>query len=62
MRKLKSDLFFVCLTNNRILSVVWENCIDQEAHALEKLQNVAARLVTGLTSSVSLDKSYRECG
>ena len=29
---------------------------------LEKLQNEAARIVTGLTSSVSLVNLYRECG
>ena len=43
-------------------SVVWDNCSDQDAYALEKLQNEAARIVTGLTRSVSLDKLYRECG
>ena len=43
-------------------SVVWDNCFDQDAYALEKLQNEAARIVTGLTRSVSLDKLYRECG
>ena len=36
-------------------SVVWDNCSDQDAYALEKLQNEAARIVTGLTRSVSLD-------
>ena len=43
-------------------TVVLDNCSDQDAYALEKLQNEAARIVTGLTRSVSLDKLYRECG
>ena len=29
---------------------------------LKKLQNEAARIVTGLTRSVSLENLYRECG
>ena len=31
-------------------------------NALEKLQNEAARIVTGLTRSVSIENLYRECG
>ena len=31
-------------------------------NSLEKLQNEAARIVTGLTCSVSLEKFYKECG
>ena len=34
----------------------------QDTSALEKLQNEAARIVTGLTRSVSLVNLYRECG
>ena len=45
-----------------VSAVVCDNCSDQDACALEKLQNEAARIVTGLTRSVSLDKLYRECG
>ena len=34
----------------------------QDINSLQKLQNEAARIVTGLTRSVSLDNLYRECG
>ena len=43
-------------------SLVWDNCTDQEAETLEKLQREAARIVTGLTRSVSLPNLYEECG
>ena len=43
-------------------SVVWDGCTNQDRDALEKLQNEAARLVTGLTRSTSLANLYRECG
>ena len=43
-------------------SVVWYNCTDQEAETLKKLQREAARIVTGLTRSVSLPNLYEECG
>ena len=42
--------------------LVWNGCTDQNANSLEKLQNEAARIVTGLTRSVSLENLYRECG
>ena len=71
MRKLKFTLSRIALNQIYVSyvlpiveysSVVWNNCSDQDAYALEKLQNEAARIVTGLTRSVSLDKLYRECG
>ena len=34
----------------------------QDISSLQKLQNEAARIVTGITRSVSLDNLYRECG
>ena len=43
-------------------SVVWDGCSSQDSNALEKLQNEAARIVTGLTRSVSLENLYRKCG
>ena len=43
-------------------SVVWDGCTNQDRDALEKLQNEAARLVTGLPKSTSLANLYRECG
>lgn len=42
-------------------SIVWDNCTAEQAGSLEKLQNEAARIVTGLTRSVSLERLYREC-
>ena len=42
--------------------MVWDGCTNQDRDALEKLQNEAARLVTGLTRSTSLANLYRECG
>lgn len=43
-------------------SIVWDNCTVEQANSLEKLQNEAARIVTGLTRSVSLERLYTECG
>ena len=43
-------------------SIVWDGCTSQDLNSLEKLQNEAARVVTGLTRSVSLEKLYKECG
>ena len=43
-------------------AIVWDNCTIQNSNTLEKLQNEAARLVTGLTRSVSLKNLYKECG
>ena len=42
--------------------IVWDGCTEQCSEKLEKLQNEAARIVTGLTKSVSLAKLYQECG
>ena len=43
-------------------SIVWDNCTVEQSNSLEKLQNEAARIVTGLTKSVSLERLYAECG
>ena len=43
-------------------SIVWDDCTTQDLNSLEKLQNEAARVLTGLTRSVSLEKLYKECG
>ena len=71
MRKLKFTFSRVAL-NQIYLSyllpiieyscVVWDGCTVQDINSLQKLQNEAARIVTGLTRSVSLDNLYRECG
>ena len=43
-------------------SIVWDGCSKTSSDSIERLQNEAARLVTGLTRSVSLEKLYKECG
>ena len=43
-------------------SVVWDGCTVEQQTSLEKLQNEAARIVAGLTKSVSLNRLYQECG
>ena len=43
-------------------SIVWDNCTVQDSSTLDKLQNEAARIITGFTCSVSLENWYRECG
>ena len=43
-------------------SIVWDGCTEQDSKILQKMQNEAARLVTGLTRSVSLENLYKECG
>ena len=35
---------------------------EQDSQTLQKIQNEAARLVTGLTGSVSLENLFKECG
>ena len=42
--------------------IVWDGCTTEQSDSVEKLQNEAARIVTGLTRSVSLENLYRECG
>ena len=43
-------------------SVVWDGCSEQDSVTLQTIQNIAARLVKGLTRSVSLENLYKECG
>ena len=43
-------------------SIVWDGCTVVSSNSIEKLQNQAARIVTGLTRSVSLENLYKECG
>ncbi len=71
MRKLKFQLSRTSLNQIYIsylrpileyASVVWDGCTDYEKSALEKLQNEAARIVTGLTRSVSLEHLRHEIG
>ena len=71
MRKLKYTFHRVALNQIYISyvlpileysAIVWDNCTIQNSNTLEKLQNEAARVVTGLTRSVSLLNLYKECG
>ena len=43
-------------------STVWDSCTQYEKDNLEKIQHEAARIVTGLTRSVSLRSLYGELG
>lgn len=42
--------------------VVWDNCSQYEANELEKIQNEAARIVTGSTKLVSISSLLSETG
>ena len=42
--------------------IVWDNCTESLANELEKLQIEMARIVTGTTKLVSIDRLYRETG
>ena len=42
--------------------VVWDNCTQQEKHEIEKNQLEAARIATGTTKLVSVQKLYDEIG
>ena len=43
-------------------SLVWDGCTQQDSNTLQKIQNEAVRIVTGLTRSVSLLTLYKERG
>ena len=43
-------------------NIVWDNCTQYEANAIEKIQTEAARIVTGATRLVSLDMLSKETG
>ena len=43
-------------------SVVWDNCTQTEQDLLDKIQNEAARITTGVTRSISLFNLYKEIG
>ena len=43
-------------------SVVWDGCSEQDSQTLQKIQNVAACLVTGSIRFVSLENLFKECG
>ena len=42
--------------------LVWNNCTQQDSNTLQKIQNEAVCIVTGLTRSVLLVKLYNVCG
>ncbi len=43
-------------------SIVWDGCAEYEKDLLDKIQNEAARIVTSLTRSVSLENLSQEIG
>ena len=71
MRKLKYNFSRIALNQIYISYVrplleysciVWDGRTTEQSNTLEKLQNEAARIITGLTRSVSLERLYKECG
>ena len=69
MRKVKFTLSRVALNQTyfsfilpilEYSSMVWDGCSQQDSMALDRLQNEAARIVIGLTRSVTLENLYRE--
>ena len=42
--------------------VVWDNCTQYEANELEKIQHEAARIASGATKLVSIEKLLKEVG
>ena len=40
-------------------SVVWDGCSEQDSQSLQRIQNEAARMVTGLTRSVLWENLYK---
>ena len=69
MRKLKfkldrKSLETIYLTFIRPLleygDVIWDNCTQYEKDELDKIQNEAARIVTGTTKLVSINSLYNE--
>ena len=71
MRKLKfkldrRSLETIYLTFIRPLleygDVIWDNCTPYEKNELDKSPKKAARITTGTTKLVSLDKLYKEVG
>jgi hypothetical protein len=40
--------------------VVWDGCTNDEKDTLDKIQHEAARIVSGVTRSVSLENLYKE--
>ncbi len=43
-------------------AIVWDSCTQYERDSIDKLQYEAARIVTGLTRSVSINKLVQEIG
>ena len=69
MRKLKFDLDRKSLETIYIsfirpileyADIIWDNCSQQEKQELEKIQTEAARVATGATKLVSIQKLYEE--
>ena len=62
--KSESMTFFYANKTNLLeySNVVWDNCTQYESNDLEKIQNEAARIVTGATKLTSLQSLYIETG
>ena len=60
MRKLKFIYTSFIRPILEYADVVWDNCTQYEINAVEKIQIEAARIVTGTSKLVSLEKLYNE--
>ena len=61
-RALNQTYIFFIRSVLEYASIVWDECTVEQRNSLEKLQNEIARIVTGLTKSVSLNRLYNEFG
>ncbi|WAR04253.1 hypothetical protein MAR_019622 [Mya arenaria] len=60
--ELNEDVYIYIIYATSSTAVVWDGCTVYEKENLEKLQYEAARIVTGLTRSVSIDNLMKEIG
>ena len=60
----RNNLYCFYSSNTRLeyAEAVWDNCTQQEKHGLGKIQLEAARIATGTTKLVSVQKLYDEIG
>ena len=61
-KSLQTIYFFFIRPLLEYADVVWDNCTQYEVDELEKIQNEAARIVTGATRLVSINLLHCETG
>ena len=55
-------LFILNLLLLEYTYVVWDNCTQEQINELKRIQIAAARIVSGTTKLVAINKLYRELG